>query len=431
MDGRIQWLLAWLPWPLQPPSPPPDIPTPVPVTTTPVPVTTTPVPVTTTPVPVTTTPQAPVPIQLQPIIVNPPGSKGGAEVWAQPVATGLAAAGVIAAAGITMLVAYFARRQLSRQFKSSRELEILRGLRDRYTAIGTQIADPSVTVRIAGVFALAALADDWIARSNHREVQACIDVLCSYLRSPYSPPVVESSSNLVKTTIREKSGGSDIEKHYEHRQDDNDVRKIILALIGGHTVADANPSWSDYQLNLSGAFIDTAAFSDCVFRRPIIFGGATFAGDMCFFTNATFNESVWFDDAVFSTSEEVLFDKAKFLGSNTSFANATFSAGFVDFKDAVFESNNVVFADVTWSVGDLVSFKNITISESTKFESGAKPSNVEPDVWPPVNAAPTGGSSATGIVAEGDHGQVDESGVPDAAAEGNHAQEDQSGVSGT
>jgi hypothetical protein len=42
-------------------------------------------------------------------------------------------------------------------------------------------------VRLAGVYAMGELADDWQAGQ-----QACIDVLCAYLRMPYTPPAESS-----------------------------------------------------------------------------------------------------------------------------------------------------------------------------------------------------------------------------------------------
>lgn len=60
-------------------------------------------------------------------------------------------------------------------------------LRDRYTAIAAQLGDDAAPVRLAGVYAMAALADDWITMGNHREAQVCIDVPRRRGRSPPGP----------------------------------------------------------------------------------------------------------------------------------------------------------------------------------------------------------------------------------------------------
>ena len=53
---------------------------------------------------------------------------------------------------------------------------------ERFTAIATQLGDAQHAVRLAGVHAMAGLADDW--KQNR---QTCVDVLCAYLRLLYDP----------------------------------------------------------------------------------------------------------------------------------------------------------------------------------------------------------------------------------------------------
>jgi len=52
--------------------------------------------------------------------------------------------------------------------------------RDRYTAAATQLGSDRAPIRLAGVYALAWLADEW-GRTDPDQRQTCIDVLCSYL----------------------------------------------------------------------------------------------------------------------------------------------------------------------------------------------------------------------------------------------------------
>ncbi|WP_064077010.1 pentapeptide repeat-containing protein [Prescottella equi] len=57
-------------------------------------------------------------------------------------------------------------------------------LHERYTKAVEQLAEEEKpAIRLGGVHAIAALGDDWHARGNHRQLQACVDLLCSYLRS--------------------------------------------------------------------------------------------------------------------------------------------------------------------------------------------------------------------------------------------------------
>lgn len=67
-----------------------------------------------------------------------------------------------------------------------RELE--RDLRSRFTTSAAQLADPSPTIRLAGVFSLIALADDWDDAENRQQRDVCVEVLKSYLTQPQVDP---------------------------------------------------------------------------------------------------------------------------------------------------------------------------------------------------------------------------------------------------
>jgi hypothetical protein len=58
-----------------------------------------------------------------------------------------------------------------------------RTLNERFDTVAEQLgSDKPPAVRMAAVYAMAGLADDW---QDHR--QMCVDVLCAYLRMPYEP----------------------------------------------------------------------------------------------------------------------------------------------------------------------------------------------------------------------------------------------------
>jgi hypothetical protein len=86
----------------------------------------------------------------------------------------------VAGAGalVALIVAY--RRQKITEADSVHDRT--RVFNERFTAITAQFGDPQPAVRLAGVHAMAGLADDWQANR-----QTCIDVLCAYLRMPYEP----------------------------------------------------------------------------------------------------------------------------------------------------------------------------------------------------------------------------------------------------
>jgi hypothetical protein len=92
----------------------------------------------------------------------------------QPVFASVAGAGAL----VALVVAY--RRQKVAEADSAHDRN--RVFNERFTAIAAQLGDDQPAVRLAGVHAMAGLADDWDANR-----QTCIDVLCAYLRMPYEP----------------------------------------------------------------------------------------------------------------------------------------------------------------------------------------------------------------------------------------------------
>ncbi|UJH71825.1 hypothetical protein [Ornithinimicrobium sp. INDO-MA30-4] len=70
--------------------------------------------------------------------------------------------------------------------RGNAERERVRGLRDRFTTAAGQLGDESAAIRLAGVYAMSALADDWLTQDEpaEAEAQVCVDVLCAYLRTP-------------------------------------------------------------------------------------------------------------------------------------------------------------------------------------------------------------------------------------------------------
>ena len=141
--------------------------------------------------------------------------------------------------------------------------------RERFTTIATQLADPNPAVRIAGVYAMEALINDWLGkntwyswkwspsrRSGRQEAQACINVLCTYLRLPYTPPpdgVVTVTKQIItehRTTpelapaepnrrallnVLRPRPVAQIETHHEYRHDDRQVRNSIVEAIVRNT----------------------------------------------------------------------------------------------------------------------------------------------------------------------------------------------------
>jgi uncharacterized protein YjbI with pentapeptide repeats len=255
----------------------------------------------------------------------------------------------------TLLTAYFSRRATKRDLEEQREHldrtlgeQRTRTLNERFaTAAGQLGSDKPPAVRLAGVYAMAGLADDW---PENR--QTCVDVLCGYLRMPYEP-----------------KPGDDVPRpewlaFWASRQ----VRHTVIRVITAHLKPDAAVSWQGLRLD----------FTDVVFDGGD-FRGAEFSGGQ-----------VLFDRAVFSSGAPVDFSRAVFSGGSVSFSGAAFSGGTVDFHGVVFVGGEVDFGSATFSGGTVrfygaefagggVGFRSAQFSGGSVSFSGAEFSGGEVD----------------------------------------------------
>lgn len=280
----------------------------------------------------------------------------------QPCATVLASLAVLLSGFLVYLTGIWTRRQTKRHFKTSHDLEVTRGLRDRFTTIAGQLADPASAVRTAGVYAMEALANDWLVRGNKSEAQACINVLCSYVRTPYAPPQgrgQDQTSSIVRNTLTDRI----VEEHYEYRLDDREIRQSIILTIVAHLKSDSEVKWSDLDFDFTGAYLDNADFSNAIFNKRVSFERAELLGLSTRFDYVTFASSARFDGAQFY-SDLTTFDYAKFLGRYNNFSDAKFGSKHNRFDRVEFASADGItnFTDSEFG-GEDTSF------ESTQFKS--------------------------------------------------------------
>lgn len=206
------------------------------------------------------------------------------------VRTGLAAA--LVALGAAGGLAYTAR---------TFQLSQVGQLTGRFESASKQMGDNDETVQLAGIHAMAQLADGWVEQR-----QTCIDVLCAFLR------VTRPQCDL------------------------REAHRTTLRIIKAHLRPGRQQvSWQQCEFDLTGAVLKEADFT-----------GINFAGARFLF------EEVHFEG-------KVRFDWAKFAGSCVSFRGAKFSEpeSSVSFANASFLDGNVVFDDVTFGGGE-ASFDN-------------------------------------------------------------------------
>ncbi|MEU1387301.1 MULTISPECIES: pentapeptide repeat-containing protein [unclassified Nonomuraea] len=247
-------------------------------------------------------------------------------------------------AGIGGVVALVVAYRKQRVTEAGETREQAKHFHERFTTASGQLGNDSPAVRLAGVHALSALADDWEGGR-----QMCIDVLCAYLRMPPGPEP-DATTDAAEHTVWLGMG---------------EVRATIWRLIATHLKAYARIPWHGADLDFTGVPIaQDIDFSNTVFPAGIVrFNGATFSGGEVWFDGATFSGGqVRFSRATFSGGK-VRFGHATFSGGKVGFDHATFSGGHIWFGDAAFSGGEVSFGGATFS-GSEVWFQNATFSDS-------------------------------------------------------------------
>ncbi|MFC7921509.1 pentapeptide repeat-containing protein [Streptomyces cinereoruber] len=244
--------------------------------------------------------------------------------------------GVVAGAGalVALIVAY--RRQRVDEDGAVRDATRLHN--ERFATAVSQLGEASPAVRLGGVHALAGLADDAPTRALR---QTCIDVLCAYLRLPYTP--------------EGQLPDGDVAARHEHLAL-REVRHTIVRLIRDHLRLDADHphSWQGHDLDFTGAVFD---------GKHVSFAGSVFSGGNISFADAVFaTGGIDFGDCSFRGAN-VSFENCAFATSPVSFAGATFSSGFISFEEAAFASSSVNFGGTTFAGGS-VSFRGAAFSGS-------------------------------------------------------------------
>ncbi len=237
----------------------------------------------------------------------------------------------VAGAGalVALIVAY--RRQKITEADSAHDRT--RVFNERFTAIATQLGDAQPAVQLAGVHAMAGLADDW--KQNR---QTCVDVLCAYLRLPYDPDPGDQARQAERTAY----------------QANREVRHTIIRLISAHLRPEATVSWQGLNFDFTGVVFDGGDFSGAEFAGGTVgFGGAVFSGGEVRFATARFSGgTVGFGRAVFAGGT-VDFRGAVFSGGTVGFGRAEFSGGTVRFGGAEFSGGTVGFGGAVFSGGEV------------------------------------------------------------------------------
>lgn len=225
---------------------------------------------------------------------------------------------VVAGVGgvVALVVAY--RKQRIGEVAEARER--VKVLNERFASACAQIGHEKPTVRLAGMYAMAGLADEWAEQR-----QVCIDVLCAYLRIPYEPA---------------------LDSPWYH-DEETEVRFSITNMISDRLRPGAPVSWQGHEFNLVRVILRSADFADIqVTGGRLLFSLARFPGGWTSFDGMHVSGGeVWFGGASFIDGR-VTFDNAEFSGGRVRFEGAAFTGGEVSFRGAKFTGGEVDLSQV-------------------------------------------------------------------------------------
>src|SRR5262252_4572176 len=226
-----------------------------------------------------------------------------------------------------------------------------RTLNERFDTVAEHLgSDKPPAVRVAGVYAMAGLADDW---PEHR--QMCVEVLCAYLRMPYEP---------------DPGDDAPVEKRLVF-QASREVRHTVIRVIAAHLNGTAPVSWCGLNFDFAGAVFDGGDFNGAKFSSGTVsFAGAEFAAGEVDFGGAEFSGgTVRFGGAKFCGAR-VNFFLAKFSGALVDFAGAEISGGTVSFDYTKFSGGTINFTSAKFS-GAAVHFFGSTFTGESPQLTGA------------------------------------------------------------
>ncbi|MEU6564929.1 pentapeptide repeat-containing protein [Nocardia nova] len=235
-----------------------------------------------------------------------------------------------AAAAGTVLAGVYAYRKQQIEEASSRRADDA-ALNLRFTSASDQLGSQSAAVRLAGAYAMASLADDWIEQR-----QMCVNVICAYLRM--------------------ENQGDDVS---EIR-----VREAITSIIRERTQIGRTQSWSALDYDLTGAHLHNLDLSECVFSGKLIsFSRAVFSGILTTFEGARFE------------SERTSFSDCAFTADNTRFNHCTIAARQIWFERL--DIRGRAWLDYLHTSGEIISFADSKISGDRFSLAGANLSSNE------------------------------------------------------
>ncbi|MEU8376644.1 pentapeptide repeat-containing protein [Micromonospora sp. NPDC048894] len=269
-----------------------------------------------------------------------------AQLRVESIRTGLTIGAAVTGAFALLLA--FRRQQLAERTQQATEYDAgEKRVTELYVKAADQLGSDKAPVRLAGLYALERLAHD---NPIHR--QSIVEVICAYLRMPYTPPDDQPTPPSPPDWATPVVATGDSDKPAVDPREERQVRLAAQRILARH-LRPTTPEgqfhplyWGPkmildlteavlIDLDLTGCHIHNATFTKAHFSGGAWFGEVTFSGG-AWFDKATFSGDSRFDKATFSG--DAWFDKATFR-SGAWFGEATFSGG-AWFDKATFSSSS-------------------------------------------------------------------------------------------
>ena len=255
---------------------------------------------------------------------------------------------VIAGVGAASALLLAFRRQIHNEYVARDNVldATQRRVTELFAKSVEQLGNDKAAVRLGGLYALERLGQE---NPDHR--QTVTDVICAYLRMPYSPASWNNAGSSTETLNTDTS------------QQELLVRAAAQQMLARH-LEDPELSttsifyWEKMRVDLRGAYLDNVVFSSCKFW-------------IVEFNQAIFNGEAWFDQTSFDGWCEcvgVRFNGAVRFGSDfngpADFSQTNFTKA-VSFDDATF-LNDAVFDNTHFDGAG--KFRNAKFRGVTSFE---------------------------------------------------------------
>ncbi|GGP39288.1 pentapeptide repeat-containing protein [Saccharothrix coeruleofusca] len=235
--------------------------------------------------------------------------------------------------GVVALAVGYRKQQLSEAAHviatRQEQRERTKFFNERYGQAAEQLGHDSFAVRLAGVYAMVGLADDW-----PEQRQICVDVLCGYLRTPYP------AEDRTEREVRQEIINTLLDRVWERGWDSETVR-----------------------MDFRGVEFEDLDLSNRVFQGNFTFDGATFHGARANFSNARFTGGISFRGARF-TAAVTSFVEVSAKGATLDFSEAEFTGELLDFSTAELTRSTV---DLTGAVvrGTTIRFYQVLVRVGT------------------------------------------------------------------